>query len=100
MTATLKPGQLGDPAAITKPTAFAGSMAEAIENALNALLPSERKFDVDVNTPEARDRRTLFVAIAQGVCSHLAATAGAVEVKHSTGNDLTAKHTVTIGSTP
>jgi hypothetical protein len=96
----LKPGQLGDPTATAKPAAFTGSMAEAIENALNALLPADRQFDASVNTAEARDRRILFVAIAQGVCGHLQANAAAIEVKHSTGNDLTAAHGVTIGTDP
>lgn len=101
MTAvTLKPGKLGDATATAKPAEFAGSMAEAIEDALWTLLPADRRFDKNVNTPEARDRRTLFVAIAQGVCAHLAQNAGAVTVAHSTGNDLTAAHRVTVGVAP
>jgi hypothetical protein len=98
--ASLKPGKLGDPNATGKPADFAGSMAEAIEDALYELLPQDRKFDRNVNTPEARDRRTILVAVAQGVCGYLAQNTAAIEVKHSTGNDLTAAHGVTIGVAP
>jgi hypothetical protein len=74
--ANIKPGGMGsgsDPN--TKPPEFAGSMAEAIEDALNELLGSEqppmKTFAVDTNSPEARDRRRLFVAITLGMMRYL-----------------------------
>jgi hypothetical protein len=74
MANTLRAGGLGNPSpARGKPPAFAGSMAEAMENALNELLDEAGMptFDVDDNSPETRDRRRLFVAIARGIVRHL-----------------------------
>lgn len=51
---------------------FAGSMAEAMEKALNDLLITEGRLPVpDDNSTETRDRRVLFLAIAQGIVNHL-----------------------------
>jgi hypothetical protein len=57
----------------TKPPEFAGSMAEAMENALNAALSGDsmKTFKVDTNSTEARDRRRMFVAIATGMVQYL-----------------------------
>lgn len=93
--ATLRPGGLGSPTETEKPSEFAGSMAEAIENALLALLPADRKFATNVNTPEARDRRALFVAIAQGVVKHLKENAAAIAVTHTTGTAIVHKVEIT-----
>ena len=74
--ANIKPGGMGsnsDPN--TKPPEFAGSMAEAIENAFNELLAAEnppmKTFVVDINSREARDRRRLFGAITLGMMRYL-----------------------------
>jgi len=53
---------------------FAGSMAAAMEAALNVLLAAEGRPTVpDDNSSETRDRRILFLAISQGIVNHLAA---------------------------
>jgi hypothetical protein len=70
----MKPGAMGSSAnPNTKPPEFAGSMAEAMENALNDSLSSDgmKTFAVNLNTQEARDRRRIFVAIAIGVVKYL-----------------------------
>jgi hypothetical protein len=87
--AKLVPGALGDPTATGKPAAFAGSMADAIETAMHDLLPPEQQFDPNDNSKESRDRRILFVAIAQGVVSYLNAHADAFIVTHTTGAAVT-----------
>jgi hypothetical protein len=72
--AAIKPGAMGSGAdPNTKPPEFAGSMAEAIENALNDSLSDDgmKTFAVSTNTQEARDRRRIFVAIAIGVVKYL-----------------------------
>jgi hypothetical protein len=68
----LKPGGLGSASDPSTPAAFRGSMAEAIDLAMSRLLQAEgRPGLADDNSPETRDRRILFAAIAQGVCAHL-----------------------------
>jgi hypothetical protein len=74
----LRPGSMGAPdptggPAGPKPPEFAGSLAESIENAFNALLVTDGMdpLPVDNNLPETRDRRRLFVAIAQGLTNYL-----------------------------
>jgi hypothetical protein len=63
------------------PGSFAGSMAEAIEQAFSDLLVSQGKDPLPTaDTQETRDRRTLFVAIARGVISHLQANDDAFSV--------------------
>jgi hypothetical protein len=65
-------------------TAFASSMAEAMEQALNVLLPQVDLPQVSTDdTAETRDRRAMFLAIAQGVVNHLVANAGAFEIHHA-----------------
>jgi hypothetical protein len=62
-------------------TDFNDSMAQAIENALNALigpLPSSPQKLVD-------DRRALFIAISQGVINHLAAKQEALKIDFDVG---------------
>lgn len=59
----IKPGTLDD---------FAGSMAEAIEAQLDTMLRAEGQPGLPMDaSPETRDRRRLFVAIARGVVAHL-----------------------------
>src|SRR2546425_12389314 len=53
------------------------SMAAAIERHLNALLETPLPRE---DTPEARDRRRLFAAIARGVIDHLSANPEALRV--------------------
>lgn len=52
---------------------FVGSMAEAIEDALDALMQADDLPALDKNASDqtVRDRRRLFVAIARGVVQHL-----------------------------
>jgi hypothetical protein len=82
MTDYLKAGGMGHSNDIGKPGDFANSMAEAIENALHDILVSEGKlaFEANDNSRAARDRRMLFVAIAQGVVNHLSAHQAALEI--------------------
>ena len=81
MPDALKPGGLGSAAVIGTPSEFAGSMAQAMETALNDLLSEEGRPQVPTdNSAETRDRRTMFLAIAQGVVNHLAAHPDAFEV--------------------
>jgi hypothetical protein len=61
--------------------AFAGSMAEAMERAMDALLFAEKGVHLPMaDTEERKDRRRLFIAIAAGVINHLAAQDGAIQV--------------------
>ena len=75
----LKAGGLGTPGdAADIPEAFADSMAAAMEEALNGLLEAEGRPPAPVdNSTESRDRRMLFVAIAQGIVDHLVANSNA-----------------------
>ena len=86
----LKPGGMGtasDPAN-ARPPHFADSMADAMDTAFHTLLDAEgmKNFEVDTNSKEARDRRRLFVAIAQGIVRHLTDNAGALVIKDSLNN--------------
>lgn len=78
----LKAGGMGHPSEAGKPGDFANSLAEAIEDAFNTILNGEGKptFDVNDNSRATRDRRMLFVAIAQGVVNHLYAHQAAWEI--------------------
>jgi hypothetical protein len=59
----IKPGSLDD---------FDYSMAAAIEAELNMMLVADGQPGLPMDdTPERRDRRRLFVAIARGVTAHL-----------------------------
>lgn len=89
--ANIKPGGMGsnsDPH--TKPPEFAGSMAEAIENALNELLSNEtppmKTFEVNTNSREVRDRRRLFVAITLGMMRYLQNNMDGLEIFDSLDN--------------
>jgi hypothetical protein len=82
MADPLKRGALGspnDPSPL--PAEFAGSLAAAIEAALNFYQTGEGKDAVPVdNTTETRDRRIMFLAIAKGVIDHLTAHPGAFRI--------------------
>ena len=80
----MKPGGMGSKGGSAKPTDFAGSMADAMETALNTLLANDgiNKFDVNTNSQDARDRRRMFVAIAQGVVRHLKDNADALWIEN------------------
>ena len=54
------------------------SMGAAIERQLNKLLTEPLPTD---DTPEARDRRRMFAAIARGVIEHLAANPDALVIE-------------------
>lgn len=75
----LRAGQMGesidDGGATGMPPAFANSLASLIESELNSILGGEGRdqFDANDNSSDARDRRMLFVAIAQGIVQHLVA---------------------------
>ena len=76
------PGAMGDPSETVMPVEFAGSMAAAIETAFQSILQAEGKpsFETDDNSRQARDRRMLFVAIAQGIMNHLVANQAAFQI--------------------
>jgi hypothetical protein len=71
-----------------RPGDFANSMADAMDTAFHNLLSAEqmKTFELNANSKEARDRRRLFVAIAQGIVRHLKDNAGAMVIKDSTNN--------------
>jgi hypothetical protein len=73
-----------------RPLDFANSMADAMDTAFHTLLsnevPAMKTFEVNTNSREARDRRRLFVAIAQGIVRHLKDNAGALVIKDSLNN--------------
>ena len=94
---TLKPGGLGlsvhDGGTSTIPSAFANSMAQAMEDALNDLLGQEGKPTLPTeNTTETRDRRLMFVAIARGIVSHLTANEDAFSIRDNDGDELSQHH--------
>jgi len=93
--AAIKPGAMGsktDPN--TKPPEFAGSMAAAMENALNDALSVDgiKTFVVNTNSQDARDRRRIFVAIAVGMVEYLKHNTDALEIldplKKPTGDSI------------
>jgi len=89
---TIKPGGLGDSDDPPIPAAFANSMAAAMETALNALLDQLDRDRVPVdNTAESRDRRAMFLAIAQGLVNHLVANQDAFKIKDLANNELPVK---------
>ncbi len=97
MASELKPGGLGDPDFVGTPPEFAASMAQAMEQALNDLLVAEGKPALDTaNSAETRDRRTLFVAIARGVVSHLVTNHDAFDVTENDGVTELGNHRVVI----
>jgi hypothetical protein len=82
----LKAGGMGSAAWPSTPGEFASSMAQAIEDAYWSSLSADGKktFDRSTNTEGDRDRRRIFVAIAQGVVGYLAANEDAFDVVGST----------------
>jgi len=88
--AQLRPGGMGNASAPlnARPPDFASSMADAMDTAFHNLLAAEgmKTFEVNTNAKEARDRRRLFVAIAQGVIRHLKDNAGALLIKDTLNN--------------
>jgi hypothetical protein len=93
---------MGDSTDPAKPSEFAGSMAEAIENALLTLLTSDgiQGFATDTNSQDARDRRRLLVAIAQGVLGHMAAHPQALQITFVDSNNNTITASVNINLAP
>ena len=73
----IKPGSLDD---------FGSSMAEAIENELNTRMILDGLPGLPMeDTPERRDRRRLFVAIARGVMRHLKDNEASIVVPYVDG---------------
>ncbi len=105
MADALKPGGMGqagsDLSAV--PSDFAGSMAEAIEDAFDQLLAADKMktFARQTNSNDARDRRRLLVAIAQGVVRHLVDHPGALQVSFvdEAGKTIVASVTINADST-
>lgn len=86
----IKPGTLDD---------FSSSMAEAIEQALDATLIADGLPGLPMDdTPERRDRRRLFVAIARGVVGHLKAQQASLVVDYD-DNGVGRTTSVTLGTT-
>ncbi len=85
------------------PTDFELTMASAIENAFVALLQQDgmRTFAVNTNASDARDRRRLLLAIAQGVVRHLVDNAAAFQVSgtDSLGQPISASLSINPGAT-
>jgi hypothetical protein len=82
---------------------FAGSMAEAMEQAIDALLFDDKGIHLPAaDTEERKDRRRMFIAIAAGVINHLAAHEGAIEVTvhHGGGNNETVGAVIHVEAAP
>ena len=86
----LKPGGMGKDSEPlnARPKDFVNSMADAMDSAFHALLLADKmtSFELDTNSKEARDRRRIFVAIAQGVVRHLRDHGKALTVVNSLNN--------------
>jgi hypothetical protein len=80
MADPLHAGNLGPASAATTPAEFTGSMAQRMEDAYWALLAPQQRFDRSTNSEQDRDRRRIFVAIAQGVVEHLHQHPGAFRI--------------------
>jgi hypothetical protein len=80
------------------PADFESSMASTIENALLRLLQQDNinGFEIDTNSSDARDRRRLLIAIAQGVVRHLVDNADAFQVMgtDSSGGQISVSLTI------
>lgn len=78
----LRAGSMGSAASSGVPPQFAGSLAAAIEDAYWAALGADSKdqFDRTTNAESDRDRRRIFVAIAQGVVGYLDVNSDAFKV--------------------
>lgn len=92
MGTVITPGGMGkasDPPN-SRPGHFANSMADAMDTAFHDLLVGEgmKTFELDTNSKEARDRRRIFVAIAQGIVRHLSANAGALSIRDVADNPV------------
>jgi hypothetical protein len=80
---SIKAGDLAHPAD------FTGSMAAAIEDELNRLLTADGLPALPLDdSPETRDRRRLFVAIARGVMRHLVENRDAVTIDLGVGTTV------------
>jgi hypothetical protein len=96
MPDSLKPGLMGSANDASTPVEFANSMAANIEAAFSDLLEDAGLPRLaDDNSKESRDRRRLFVAIAQGVVRHLVEHQDAftIHVPHDT-NGVTVHPTI------
>ena len=79
---------------------FASSMAAAMEAALNRLLDEVGRPRVPTdNSDETRDRRVMFLAIAQGIVDHLVANEDAFRIVDDDGDTLD-NHHIRIRHTP
>jgi hypothetical protein len=78
----LKAGQMGDPAETGMPLAFQNSMAAAMEAALDRVRQAEGfpALVLNSNSSDDRDRRLIFVAIAQGMVEYLKANRDALTI--------------------
>ncbi len=85
----IKPGSLDD---------FGSSMAEAIEDQLDAMLIGDGLPGLPMDSSkETRDRRRLFVAIARGVVEHLEKNESSIVVQFMLGSTtVTATTTVKV----
>jgi hypothetical protein len=103
--AQLRPGGMGlaSEPQNARPGDFANSMADAMDTAFHNLLSSEiptmKTFEVNTNSREARDRRRLFVAIAQGIVRHFKDNAGALVIKNSLNNPTNEHIDIQVDST-
>jgi hypothetical protein len=78
----IKPAPPNPPSNATDYSLFTNSMADEIEQQLNTLMVGDDlpALSFDVNDRTVRDRRRLFVAIARGVCLHLANNKDAFDI--------------------
>jgi len=83
MADPLYAGAMGSAADASTPVEFQDSLASLIEDRYWALLDPDNRFDRTTNAETDRDRRRLFVAIAQGIVDYLHAHPGAFRVEPS-----------------
>jgi hypothetical protein len=81
MADPLYAGKMGPATSSTTPNEFVDSMAQRIEDAYWALLAPAQRFDRSTNSEQDRDRRRMFVAIAQGVVEHMHDHQGAFRIE-------------------
>jgi len=96
-----KAGAMGAKSASSTPTEFTNSLASLMEQKLHDLMQAEMgssPFSLSDNSPDARARRALFVAISQAVLEHLRDHASTGFTLNQVNTDPH-RHTVTVVTT-
>ncbi len=85
MASKLKAGAMGGLGGSNNPSEYVNSLALEMEEALNDILVAEGREPIDTNNNdrETRDRRILFLAIAQGIVRHMKANQSAFRIRRA-----------------